>query len=71
MPPPRRSRNSASTTFKSHMGTVTAQLGDIDAESVVPALVRADVPVRGFRVAVADLEEMFVQMTGEGFDVSD
>jgi len=37
---------------------------------VVAALVHADVPVRGFDVRAADLEEMFVELTGEGFDVS-
>jgi ABC-2 type transport system ATP-binding protein len=58
------------TDIHANMGTVTAQLGDIEAEAIVPALVHADVPIRGFRVAVAELEEMFVQMTGEGFDVS-
>jgi ABC-2 type transport system ATP-binding protein len=50
--------------------TVTAALGGVVPEKVVAALVHADVPVRGFRVQAADLEEMFVQLTGEGFDVS-
>jgi ABC-2 type transport system ATP-binding protein len=50
--------------------TVTGALGELVPEKVVAALVHADVPVRGFRVQAADLEEMFVQLTGEGFDVS-
>jgi ABC-2 type transport system ATP-binding protein len=50
--------------------TVTALLGMLAPEAVVPALVHADVPVRGFRVVTADLEEMFVELTGAGFDVS-
>jgi lantibiotic transport system ATP-binding protein len=50
--------------------TVTALLGDAAPEKVVAALVHAGVPVRGFEVAGADLEEMFVSLTGEGFDVS-
>jgi ABC-2 type transport system ATP-binding protein len=50
--------------------TLTALLGDAAPEKVVAALVHADVPVRGFAVLGADLEEMFVQLTGEGFDVS-
>jgi ABC-type multidrug transport system ATPase subunit len=49
---------------------VTALLGDPAPEKVVATLVHADVPVRGFRVLAADLEEMFVELTGEGFDVS-
>jgi ABC-2 type transport system ATP-binding protein len=50
--------------------TVSALLGDAAPEKVVATLVHADVPVRGFGVLAADLEEMFVQLTGEGFDVS-
>jgi len=49
---------------------VTGVLGGVVPEKVVAALVHADVPVRGFTVQSADLEEMFVQLTGEGFDVS-
>ncbi len=45
-------------------------LGAVAPEKAVAALVHADVPVRGFQVLAADLEEMFVQLTGEGFDVS-
>ena len=50
--------------------TATGVLGGVVPEKVVAALVHADVPVRGFQVRSADLEEMFVQLTGEGFDVS-
>ncbi|WP_225753904.1 ABC transporter ATP-binding protein [Actinotalea sp. Marseille-Q4924] len=49
---------------------VTATLGATAPEDVVVALVRAGVPVRGLEVRTADLEEMFVELTGEGFDVS-
>ena len=48
----------------------TGLLGEVAPEKVVAALVQADVPVRGFAAQAADLEEMFVQLTGEGFDVS-
>ena len=34
------------------------------------ALVHADVPVRGFAVTTPSLEDLFVGLTGEGFDVS-
>jgi ABC-2 type transport system ATP-binding protein len=51
-------------------GEASALLGDREPEQVVVELVRAGVPVRGFDVRGADLEEMFVQLTGEGFDVS-
>jgi ABC-2 type transport system ATP-binding protein len=48
---------------------VTATANDVAPESVNAALVRAGVRVRGFAVEHADLEELFVQLTGEGFDV--
>jgi ABC-2 type transport system ATP-binding protein len=50
--------------------SVTGVLGEIAPEKVVAALVHDGVPVRGFRVLAPDLEEMFVSLTGEGFDVS-
>jgi ABC-2 type transport system ATP-binding protein len=49
---------------------VTGVLGDIAPEKVVEELVHAGVPVRGFTVLTPDLEELFVSLTGEGFDVS-
>ncbi len=49
---------------------VTGILGGVAPEKVVAALVHADVPVRGFRVLAPDLEDVFVSLTGEGFDVS-
>jgi len=48
----------------------TGVLGEIAPEKVVAALVRDDVPVRGFGVVAPDLEDVFVSLTGEGFDVS-
>jgi len=47
-----------------------AVLGAADPEQLVVALVRAGVGVRGFAVEEADLEDVFVSLTGEGFDVS-
>ncbi|GAA2725321.1 ABC transporter ATP-binding protein [Cellulomonas aerilata] len=49
---------------------VSGDLRSLAPEAVVAALVHAGVPVRGFEVRSADLEEMFVELTGEGFDVS-
>jgi ABC-type multidrug transport system ATPase subunit len=51
-------------------GTVTAALGGTPVEAVAPALVAAGVPIAGLRVVGADLEELFVSLTGVGFDVS-
>jgi ABC-2 type transport system ATP-binding protein len=48
----------------------TGLLGGVAPEKVVAALVHDGVPVRGFGVIAPDLEELFVSLTGEGFDVS-
>jgi ABC-2 type transport system ATP-binding protein len=47
----------------------TAELGDAPVERVVAALVADGVRVRGVAVARPSLEERFVALTGEGFDV--
>jgi len=49
---------------------VVADLGDVDSSAVTAALVRAGVPVHELVVERPDLEELFVGLTGEGFDVS-
>jgi ABC-2 type transport system ATP-binding protein len=51
-------------------GGVRAELGGAAPERVVDALVAGGVGVRGFAVERASLEEQFVGLTGEGFDVS-
>ncbi len=51
-------------------GAASAVLGDAQPERVVAALVAAGVGVRGFVVERPRLEDVFVQLTGEGFDVS-
>jgi ABC-type multidrug transport system ATPase subunit len=48
----------------------TAVLGTADPEHVVAALVAAGVGVRGFVVERPNLEDVFVGLTGTGFDVS-
>jgi ABC-2 type transport system ATP-binding protein len=51
-------------------GVLTAQLGEVAVASIVPSLVAAGVAVLGFTVAAPSLEDLFVSLTGEGFDVS-
>jgi ABC-2 type transport system ATP-binding protein len=51
-------------------GWVTAHVDDEAAEGVVAALVHADVRVRGFVLESQSLEDRFVDLTGEGFDVA-
>ena len=51
-------------------GTASALLGEAAPEALVAALVGAGVPVSGFAVEAATLEETFVELTGEGFDVA-
>ncbi|WP_157000787.1 ABC transporter ATP-binding protein [Agromyces laixinhei] len=48
---------------------VAAGLGSAAPESLVAALVAAGVRVRGFETVHANLEQRFVDLTGEGFDV--
>jgi len=57
------------TDVTTNDGTATGLLGQIAPEKVVAGLVAEDIPVRGFAVLAADLEETFVDLTGEGFDV--
>ncbi|GAA3921141.1 ABC transporter ATP-binding protein [Actinoplanes auranticolor] len=48
----------------------TGQLGAIAPEKVVAALVHDGVAVRGFAAESPSLEDVFVSLTGRGFDVS-
>jgi ABC-2 type transport system ATP-binding protein len=50
-------------------GEVSAQIGEHAPESVNRALVLAEVPVAGFDTPRPSLEDLFVELTGEGFDV--
>ncbi len=47
-----------------------APLGDVAPEKIAPALVYAGVPVLGLRIEQPSLEDVFVSLTGEGFDVN-
>lgn len=49
---------------------VTGQPGDAAPEDLVAGLVAEGVRVRGFSVSSVSLEDVFVELTGEGFDVS-
>lgn len=49
---------------------VVGLLGQAEVPAIVPALVAENVSVLGFTVAGSSLEDAFVQLTGEGFDVS-
>jgi len=56
--------------IKTSPGSVTANLGDVAVEKIMPNLVNAYVPVLGFAVLRPSLEDVFVSLPGEGFDVS-
>ncbi len=49
--------------------SVTNADGPLEPEAIVSALVAAGVRVRGFEVVGESLEQRFVELTGEGFDV--
>jgi ABC-type multidrug transport system ATPase subunit len=51
-------------------GTVAARLGKVLADAVAPALVAEHVPITGLTIARPALEEFFVHLTGDGFDVA-
>jgi lantibiotic transport system ATP-binding protein len=51
-------------------GCAVGTLGELAAEKVVAALVHDGVPVTGFAVERPSLEDLFVSLTGEGFNVS-
>jgi len=51
-------------------GEVTAALGEHAVEDLTVRLVQAGVPVRGLAVDRPSLEDLFVALTGEGFDVA-
>lgn len=51
-------------------GEVRGTPGAVEPEAVVAALVAAGVGVRSFTVTTPSLEDLFVSLTGEGFDVS-
>jgi ABC-2 type transport system ATP-binding protein len=50
-------------------GVITAELGATEPERVTAELVHAGVGVRGLAVETPSLEDLFVGLTGEGFDV--
>jgi ABC-2 type transport system ATP-binding protein len=50
--------------------SAVGNLGDIAPDKIVAACVHQGVPVLGFRVGAPSLEDVFVALTGEGFDVS-
>ncbi len=54
----------------SDLDVVTGMLpDDVAPEAIVTALVTAEVRVRGFELVGESLEQRFVELTGEGFDV--
>ena len=48
----------------------SALLGDAEPERICAELVHAGIGVRGYAVAAPSLEDLFVGLTGEGFDVA-
>ena len=51
-------------------GAASGLVGAVAVEKIVVALVRDGVPVTGFAVERPSLEDLFVSLTGEGFNVS-
>ena len=62
-------RNLGLSVESASVDHVLVGLGGLEPEAINKALVTADVPVRGLHVERPLLEDLFVQLTGEGFDV--
>lgn len=58
------------TELREVHGGVQGLLGEIEIEKIAPALVNDGVPVLGLQAIGQSLEDRFVELTGEGFDVS-
>ncbi|HET7072115.1 MAG TPA: ATP-binding cassette domain-containing protein [Nocardioides sp.] len=58
------------TDVRSTRTSATGMIGAVAPEKIVAACVHAGVAVTGFRVGRPTLEDVFVSLTGEGFDVS-
>src|SRR6478672_9958508 len=58
------------TDIHTTASSASGHLGEVAPEKVVAACVHAGVAVVGFRVGRPSLEDLFVSLTGEGFDVS-
>jgi ABC-type multidrug transport system ATPase subunit len=63
-------RELGATEVRTTRTSATGRLGEVAPEKVVAACVHAGVAVTGFRVGRPTLEDVFVSLTGEGFDVS-
>lgn len=62
-------RITASTASGVPASTASGEPSASEPEAFVDALVEAGVPVRGFAASAPRLEDVFVALTGEGFDV--
>ena len=58
------------TDVRTERSAAVGVIGEVAPEKVVAACVHAGVGVTGFRVGRPTLEDVFVSLTGEGFDVS-
>ncbi len=57
-------------TAKAETVTATVPAGQIEPETIVSVLVELGVGIKAFSLAAPTLEERFVGLTGEGFDVA-
>ena len=69
-PRPRCSASSGWPTSPVADGQVSAGLGEHAPEKINAELVHAGVPVAGLETVRPSLEDLFVELTGEGFDVN-
>jgi ABC-2 type transport system ATP-binding protein len=58
------------TDVRADAGQTVARLGSVAPEKVVAACIHEGIAVTGYVVEAPRLEDIFVNLTGEGFDVS-
>jgi ABC-2 type transport system ATP-binding protein len=69
VPRARRAMAALGLDVQTSADTLVADLGDVAAEAVAAAVVESGARLRGLQVERPHLEELFVSLTGEGFDV--
>jgi ABC-2 type transport system ATP-binding protein len=69
--PPRSAFPAGGTAYDDDLISALLPDGGVPPEAIVAALVHGNVRVRGFAVETPSLEERFVALTGEGFDIAD
>ena len=69
LPPEKSLRELGLDDIRTTRTSAVGKLGRVPREKIVAACVHEGIPVLGFSVESPSLEDVFVSLTGEGFDV--